>query len=223
MTPRRAAPSTATRPCSSAKRPHVWGWDIMPRTVSAGIWRPVRLEIRSRRRPSSSCTSPPAGINHQGDAALRVRFQFRTPEPELDGFSLRFHGQCGEHTFDYECVVEFLADNCYIPVPGAKLWWPKGYGDPNLYTVTVQLLYQGQVVAERTERIGIRTVSVERTERAGQAHRLEPAGTERARIDTAPDPEFAFLLQGQRRAGPAAREQLGAAGRLPFARYPARR
>ncbi len=26
------------------KAPHVWGWDIMPRAVSAGIWRSVRLE-----------------------------------------------------------------------------------------------------------------------------------------------------------------------------------
>jgi beta-mannosidase len=27
------------------KAPHVWGWDILPRAVSAGIWRPVRLQI----------------------------------------------------------------------------------------------------------------------------------------------------------------------------------
>ncbi len=26
------------------KASHVWGWDIMPRAVSAGIWRSVRLE-----------------------------------------------------------------------------------------------------------------------------------------------------------------------------------
>ena len=28
------------------KAPHVWGWDIMPRAVSAGIWRSVWIEER---------------------------------------------------------------------------------------------------------------------------------------------------------------------------------
>jgi len=26
------------------KAPHVWGWDIMPRAVSAGIWRSARIQ-----------------------------------------------------------------------------------------------------------------------------------------------------------------------------------
>ncbi len=176
------------------KAPHVWGWDIMPRAVSAGIWRPVRLETI----PDTAIEQLylyTAGIDDLGDAVLGARFQFRTPEPELDGFALRFHGQCDQHAFDYECVVEFLADSCSIPVPGAQLWWPKGYGDPNLYAVTAQLLHHGRVVAERKERIGIRTVTVERTERAGRAHRLEPAGTGRARIDTPPDPESHFYFK----------------------------
>ena len=38
------------------KAPHVWGWDIMPRTVSAGIWRPVRLKS-IRVRPSRMSTT----------------------------------------------------------------------------------------------------------------------------------------------------------------------
>ncbi len=176
------------------KAPHVWGWDILPRTVSAGIWRPVRLESI----PAVDFEQLyffTAGMNDDGDAVLGARFQFRTSEPLLDGFTVRFHGECAGHTFDHACVVEFLSDNCYISVPGARLWWPKGYGDPNLYTVTAQLLFQGSVVAERTERVGIRTLTVERTERAGRAHRLEPAGANRARIDTAPDPDSHFYFK----------------------------
>jgi beta-mannosidase len=176
------------------KPPHVWGWDILPRAVSAGIWRPVRLESI----PDTAIEQLyiyTIGIDHTGDATLGVRFQFRTPEPELDGFSMHFHGQCDRHIFEYECQVEFLADRCTIPVPGAQLWWPKGYGDSNLYAFTAQLLYCGNVMAERTEKVGIRTLSVERTERAGRAHRLEPAGTARARIDTAPDPESHFYFK----------------------------
>jgi len=179
------------------KASHVWGWDIMPRAVSAGIWRPVRLETI----PDTAIEQLyfyTADIDEQGDAVLGIRFQFCTPEPELEGFSLRFLGRCGDHSFEYTNPVEFIVDGFHIPVPGAKLWWPKGYGDPNLYIVTAQLLHWGKVVAERTDRVGIRKVSVERTEVAGRSRRLEPAGAERARIDTAPDPESHFLFKVNR-------------------------
>ena len=32
------------------KAPHMYGWDIMPRAVSAGIWRPVTLRFRPKER-----------------------------------------------------------------------------------------------------------------------------------------------------------------------------
>lgn len=176
------------------KPPHTWGWDIMPRAVTAGIWRPARLEAIAETAIEQLYFHT-ARISQTEGAVLGVRFQFRTREMDLDGFALRFHGACNGHTFDHECKVEFLADHCAIPVADARLWWPKGYGEPNLYTVTVTLLHNGQVVAERVERIGIRTVSVERTEKAGRARRLEPAGEAVARIDTPPDPESHFYFK----------------------------
>ena len=119
------------------KAPHVWGWDIMPRAISAGLWRPVWLEVR----PPTAVEQVyywTAEVGAEG-ATLGVRFQFRTPAPTLDGFHVRFHGVCGDHVFEFEWPVEFVAGGCRIPVPGARLWWPKGYGEPNLYTVTAQL------------------------------------------------------------------------------------
>ena len=74
------------------KAPHVWGWDIMPRAVSAGIWRSVWIE----ERPATAIEQLyywTAGVNHEG-ATLGVRFQFRTDAPTTDGFSLRFRRQC---------------------------------------------------------------------------------------------------------------------------------
>jgi len=163
------------------KAPHVWGWDIMPRAVSAGIWRPVWLEVR---QPTAieQLYYWTANIGADG-ATLGVRFQFRTDattDGALDGLHLRFHGVCGVHTFDYDWPVEFIAGGCTIPVPGAKLWQPKGYGEPHLYTVTAQLCRGDEVLAERRERIGIRTVEVRRTETAR----------------TSAESEFRFLVNG---------------------------
>ena len=175
-----------TRKPSSA-----WGWDIMPRTVSAGLWRSVWLEPYR----ADAITQVYYWTLHTdaAGASLGVRFQFRTASRELDGFSMRFHGACGDHAFDFEWPVEFLAGGCRIPVPGARLWWPQGYGAPNLYTVTAQLRKDGQVLDERTERIGFRTVVVDRTPTAGKAWSYEPAG-DASRIDVPPEPDSHFMI-----------------------------
>jgi beta-mannosidase len=175
-----------TRKPSSA-----WGWDIMPRAVSAGLWRSVWLEPYR----ADAITQVYYWTLHTdaAGASLGVRFQFRTASRELDGFSMRFHGACGDHAFDFEWPVEFLVGGCRIPVPGARLWWPQGYGAPNLYTVIAQLRKDGQVLDERTERIGFRTVVVDRTPTAGKAWSYEPAG-DASRIDVPPEPDSHFMI-----------------------------
>jgi beta-mannosidase len=178
------------------KAPHMWGWDIMPRAVSAGIWRPARLE---QRRPTAieQLYYWTAQL-HPDRAVLGVRFQFRTDQPDLDGFALRFRGACGTHTFDYECPVEFIAGGCHIPVPDARLWWPKGYGESNLYTLMAQLCRQGRVLDERVDHVGIRQVVVDRTERAGEPPAPSLAAPGPARADVAPsaDSHFVFRVNG---------------------------
>jgi beta-mannosidase len=174
------------------KAAHMWGWDIMPRAVSAGIWRPIRLETRPEHAIEQvyywTKELTPAG------AVLGVRFQFRTSHANLDGFSLSFHGVCGEHSFEYEYPVEFIAGGCTIRIPGARLWWPSGFGAANLYEVTAELRYHGQTLAERVERVGLRQILVDRTERAGQAWEMEPAASLPARLDTAPDLASHFVV-----------------------------
>ena len=179
------------------KAPHVWGWDIMPRAVSAGIWRPVWLEPVSETAIEQlyfwTKEIVPEG------AVLGVRFKFRIPQADLDGLSLHFNGVCGEHTFQFDWPVEFTAGGCSLWVPDARLWWPKGYGDANLYAVTVKLRRSGQILDEHTEQVGIRKLVVDRTELAGKAWVPEPAGSARSRLDVAPDPgsHFVFYINHQ--------------------------
>ena len=179
------------------KAAHMGGWDIMPRAISAGIWRSVRLEAQ-----------PPAAIEQlyywtaavdANGATLGASFQFRTDAPMLDGFAMRFHGVCGDHEFDYTWPVEFVSDRCRIHVPDAKLWWPKGYGSPNLYTVTAQLLHDGRVIDERVERIGIRRIVADRTEFAGASTGPASMGAGLQRFDAPPDPKshFVFYVNGE--------------------------
>ena len=179
------------------KAAHVYGWDIMPRAVSAGVWRSVCLEER-----------PPTAIEHlyywthsidAEGAVLGVRFQFRTEDRCLDRYGLHFDGVCdgpsGPHRFEFEWPLEFVAGGCRIPIPGARLWWPKGYGEPNLYTVTAQLRKEGRSLAERTDHVGMRTVALERTDAATARPHPREAAPGIARVDQPVDPESHFLLR----------------------------
>jgi len=47
-----------------------------------------------------------------------------------------------------------------MQVEDPKLWWPIGYGDPNLYAFKVELLRDGKVLDVKTGRIGFREVEL---------------------------------------------------------------
>jgi beta-mannosidase len=185
------------------KAPHVWGWDILPRAVSAGIWRSVRLEVVPENRIdwiyywTIAIGEEELDPSLSSGQALGVRFQVqvaREIRPGIDRLEMRFDGECGDSRFSYTWPLEFTSDGCTIPVPGAKLWWPAGYGESDLYTVTASL-YQGErLLAQRTDRVGIRKLVVSRSEVAGNAWTPQPAAAERARLDTEPDPGSQFVI-----------------------------
>ena len=144
------------------KPSHCFGWDIMPRIVSAGIWRPVYIENR-----------PDIGIDDvyittrtcsEERAALHVWLHFHTDELVIQDFQVRLRGQCGDSSFDVTRPMPFVWNQFQFEVQRPRLWWPRGYGEPNLYDVTVEILHQGQVVAARSLKLGIRTIDLERTE-----------------------------------------------------------
>lgn len=146
-----------------ARKPsHAYGWDIMPRVVSAGIWRSVRLEER-RSTDWTNLFLRTFRVNEQR-AELELDFAFRTDEPILDGFSIQIEGVCGESTFSHTLGSYFTAGHARFGVSKPRLWWPRGYGEAALYEVTVTLLHKGQAVAVRTLTTGIRTVELDRSE-----------------------------------------------------------
>ena len=88
--------------------------------------------------------------------------------------------------------------NYTTKIENAKLWWPYGYGEPNLYTVEMQLLYHGDIVDSRTERIGLRTVQLERNlgtvpaNAVNSIHESEPPTPGSSLQD--PNQQFKFIV-----------------------------
>ena len=149
--------------CWLRKAPHTHGWDIAPRLVSAGLWRGVHLESRPLTRITETyyaCSS----LTHSPDITkgdiitLQYGCRFTTDHDTLEGFQIKIHGQCEDHEFEDIQPAHFVSMNYTTKIENAKLWWPYGYGEPNLYEVEMQLLYNGEILDSRTEHIGLRTV-----------------------------------------------------------------
>ena len=89
-------------------------------------------------------------------------------------------GTCGDSVFHrvYKAFSANMRMDYEMKEP--KLWWPKNYGEQNLYDIEIKLLYKGVVCDEAHYRMGVRSVWLKRTSRAGD------------------DGDFCFIVNGKR-------------------------
>ena len=125
----------------------MFGWDWGPRLPDAGIWRDISLlGIHTARIRDVQVL--------QHHAEHKVTLEVNTHVTEITGtapVSVTVTAPCGRQwTAEGEKAV--------IEIENPALWWPAGFGEQNLYTVSVAL---GELDSwER--RIGLRTMTVTR-------------------------------------------------------------
>jgi beta-mannosidase len=145
------------------KAAHMFGWDIMPRLVSAGIFRPAYIEyVPAQHIKQSYVTTKYAGIK-DNRAELELFFEVEIGNNPVKDYKIKIDGSCGASQFSAEAGLWFTSGKIKFNVHGVKFWWPKGYGEPNLYDVTVTLLKNDCVIDMRRFKTGIRTVKLHRT------------------------------------------------------------
>lgn len=140
-----------------------FGWDIMPRTVSAGLWRGVRIERIPESEIGDLYISTYSASPER--AVLIINCNVRTEPKNVKKLALKVEGRCGESSFSELLPMHFTAGTMKIEVKNPKLWMPRDYGVPNLYDTAVTLLVDGEAADEKRLRVGIRTVRLDRTPR----------------------------------------------------------
>ncbi len=145
------------------KAPHEYGWDIMPRLLSAGIWRGVYLETEGENEITELYLST---VNaSKTSARIECVFSVKTSVPYYEGLSLKLTGRLsGGEAFVFEKKLNFIKGNFDFGVNSPELWWPLGYGASPVYDVTAELIKDGEVLATRKTTFGIRTVKLVRTD-----------------------------------------------------------
>ena len=145
---------------------HCYGWDIMPRLVSAGLWRDVSLVIRE---PVSLTDVNWVTVDTDpstGNVSAFVDVQVRYPASKIDKVRLRVElERNGKKAYSMERILPSFAWRTEFKVEKADLWWPKGYGEPALYDGIITLLDEdGTVLAKDSRKVGFRTVRLDRSE-----------------------------------------------------------
>ncbi len=147
------------------KAPHMYGWDIAPRLVSAGIWRPVTLVSKRRPRIDELYVRTTRLSPAHDRATLEIHYVL-SDAPRSADFTIEVAGvhEATGSRFDARHAVRFRSGRFSIEVPDPRLWWPRGLGDPDLYATAATLSVDGEVTDRRDEAVGIREIAVERTE-----------------------------------------------------------
>ncbi|MBQ8388504.1 MAG: glycoside hydrolase family 2 [Clostridia bacterium] len=160
------------------KAPYMYGWDIMPRAVSAGLWRPVELVYRPKNRIDQVYAATMSV--QDSSATVRVTFNIDTEEELLTDFSYKIEMTCGESAATFTGNVFGSQVIRLAVLENPKFWMPKNYGEPNLYDFKLTLYYKGVECDVYEDRIGLRIVELEHTSCSGD------------------DGEFVFRVNGQK-------------------------
>jgi beta-mannosidase len=139
----------------------MFGWDWGPRLPDAGIWRDIELVgFNTARIDTVHITQ-----QHEKEyVALGVRVI--AGQAETNALSTVSGDDILSYTVTLSdptgAVTEFSSSPETLYVEHPRLWWPHGYGEQPLYTVTVRL-YAGQDELDCWERrIGLRTLTIHR-------------------------------------------------------------
>ncbi|GLW49400.1 beta-mannosidase [Streptomyces sp. NBRC 14336] len=139
-----------------------FGWDWGPTLVTAGIWRPVRLERWSTARLAQV---RPLVTVVDGEGRVEVQVEIERTE---QGAGRRLYVQASVGGARVGTAVDGDRATLTLRVPDVELWWPRGYGDQPLYDLEVTLGEDADGAGERTldwwhRRVGFRTVGIDRS------------------------------------------------------------
>jgi beta-mannosidase len=152
------------------KAPSMFGWDITPRLVSAGIYRSAGIYQRPVESFKQCYLMTKDTDPVRKTARAELFYDFDIGDNNIEDYSISVKGKCGASEFSASSRLWFTAGKLRINISGAELWSPKGYGKPNLYNVEAILEKNGKAVNSYKFKTGLRTVKLVRTSTTDMFH-----------------------------------------------------
>lgn len=139
------------------------GWDWGPRYVTAGIWRPVRLESWDALRISDFHVQQK--MVDERVAELAAEFEIESDDAGSVTLEVEHRDPDGKASVVKQQATLVRGQN-KIAVPlrinRPQRWYPAGYGEQALYTFTARIVDDNGKQAEASRRTGLRSVELRR-------------------------------------------------------------
>ena len=147
-----------------------WGWDFGPRLPSIGPWRPVELVQESGAVLSGHHVRTERVDVARRTADLTVRVEATRLQDDLRPVAevelVAPNGRITSLTVPLEpegVAAETLSGAASVRVDDAELWWTHDLGGQPRYQVTVRLRQGEQLLDERRDLVGLRTIALDRS------------------------------------------------------------
>ncbi len=141
------------------KAQYSFGWDWGPVLTTGGIWKPVYLEFIKFAKIKYVWFKTLSISNSKAEISVEI---------ELEKFT--------EDDIDLKIEIFFKDDKLYerefvqkkgdrvrthrFEIKSPNLWFPNGFGEPNLYTAKIEISKNGETIDQITKKFGIRTVKL---------------------------------------------------------------
>lgn len=143
------------------KAAHMYGWDIMPRVLSGGIWKSVYLQPKQADKIEEVYLRT---IKlYENRAKQLCYYKVRISGDLIHEYSLRITGKCKDSEFYQENRLWGASGTFMLFIENPELWWIRDLGEQNLYDVKIELLRKGVAVDTKKVRLGVRTFALERS------------------------------------------------------------
>lgn len=148
------------------KAQYHYGWDWGPTLMTAGPYRPVRLEAYDVRIADVGCSVTLAEDHSTAvlDLAVEAAGAYRDAQLLIDLFGP--DGDLVAVEIGTDLAAGRHVDRLHLANP--RLWWPRGHGEQALYTLRAQLCVGGRLIHERTLRVGVRRVMLDQAPVVGE-------------------------------------------------------
>lgn len=139
-----------------------YGWDNVPRIITTGIYRPVKLRVCNAARIENVWYRTKLNRNYTNATAtvaveLKGNFDFKGDvEVVLERGNNKYSNSQKVTVLDNQTTTSKIE----IKVPNPKLWWPSGLGGQPMYSLQVNLKKNGVITDSYSQKVAIREIKV---------------------------------------------------------------
>ena len=136
------------------KAAYHFGWDWGPRFVTAGIWKPIKVNSWNDARIVDVFVQTKSIT--ENEAIISVQTTIESSKNKEKQYFLEINGEKQAKTI--KKGINIIETEYKVANP--KLWWCNGLGEPYLYDLNISLYDDVNKIDEKSTRYGIRTIEL---------------------------------------------------------------